>query len=648
MNAKQIRLGLVSLNQIPLDWRGNTERIRRALSRAGEAEADLVLLPELCVTGYGCEDYFYHPATASRALEYVHELAMEVPDRVVFIGLPFYFEHTLYNVVAVLHGGKVRALIPKTHLAKDGIHYEPRWFHPWPDGLKTTCSLNGEDVPIGVLNLSFRGVSLGVEVCEDAWVKPDKRPCRHLDRPRLILNASASHFSMGKADIRENLVLDSSRNYDCYYAYSNLVGCESGRAVYDGGTMVACKGRMIHQGPHLFLHDVHLEALDLEFAEEAAGGHVDLDLGDGNTAPKREKAGPRLVPQYESREEEFAMAASLALFDYMRKSRSRGFVLSLSGGVDSTVVAVLIWITAGRVLHELSSAERQVALDYFSGLNVDVKTPQELVSQWLLTVYQATANSGSVTRDAASAVAHALGAEHVELDVEPMVRHYTQAVEQAVGRPLTWGRDDIALQNIQARSRGPSVWMLANLRGSLLVSTSNRSEVAVGYATMDGDTCGGLAPIAGVEKTFLRRWLQIMENQGCAGIEPLPVLNCVNQQAPTAELRPPEETQEDEKDLMPYPVLDALERFVIGRRLTPVQAFRQLRKDQHGYKAEKLREWTAKFCRMFAVTQWKRERYAPAFHLDDRSLDPKTWARLPILSGAFQVELEELYRESLE
>ena len=131
----------------------------------------------------------------------------------------------------------------------------------------------------------------------------------------------------------------------------------------------------------------------------------------------------------------------------------------------------------------------------------------------------------------------------MRLDVDPVVSLYSQIIEQSIDRELSWATDDIALQNIQARTRGPSVWMLANLRNALLLATSNRSEAAVGYATMDGDTCGGLSPIAGIDKAFLRKWLQWMEIEGPSRASPIPELSQVNCQQPTAELRPQESGQ---------------------------------------------------------------------------------------------------------
>ena len=212
----------------------------------------------------------------------------------------------------------------------------------------------------------------------------------------------------------------------------------------------------------------------------------------------------------------------------------------------------------------------------------------------------------------------------------------------ALGRPLDWGRDDVARQNVQARARSPGVWMLANLTGKLLVSTSNRSEAAVGYATMDGDTSGGIAPIAGIDKAYLRRWLAWLEKAGPEGLGPIPALAAVNVQAPTAELRPAAAHQTDEADLMPYDVLDRAERSAIRDRLGPIEVWRRLQADFPDHDRGQLARWTEKFFTLWSRNQWKRERYAPSFHLDDESLDPKTWCRFPILSGGYARELAAL------
>ncbi|MCA9758393.1 MAG: NAD(+) synthase, partial [Candidatus Eisenbacteria bacterium] len=226
------------------------------------------------------------------------------------------------------------------------------------------------------------------------------------------------------------------------------------------------------------------------------------------------------------------------------------------------------------------------------------------------------------------------------------VQSYREMIEGAIGRTLSWETDDLTLQNIQARVRAPGVWMLANLHGALLLATSNRSEAAVGYATMDGDTCGGLSPIAGIDKDFLRRWLRWFEVEGPDGQGPLPALHAVNEQQPTAELRPLERAQTDEGDLMPYAILDEIEDAAIGEKRMPLEVWRELRHEHPDEDPKQLARWVERFFRLWCRNQWKRERYAPSFHVDDKNLDPKTWCRFPILSGGFEREIEQLRKAS--
>ena len=328
---------------------------------------------------------------------------------------------------------------------------------------------------------------------------------------------------------------------------------------------------------------------------------------------------------------------TLALFDYLRKSRSRGFVLSISGGADSAAAACIVSLMVDRALGELGPKRFAEKVGLGAQPNASA-----WVAQLLCCAYQPTDNSTAITQSAATRLATALGATFYVLNVQQIVDAYEQLIGDAVGRTLTWDQDDITLQNIQARARGPSVWMLANMRGALLLSTSNRSEAAVGYATMDGDTCGGLSPIAGIDKAFLRHWLRWLETEGPLGMSPIPALHEVNVQTPTAELRPPESEQTDEGDLMPYPILDVIERLAIGDKLPPADCLEVLQSEFPEHSEDTLRVWVRRFFQLWSRNQWKRERYAPSFHVDDKNLDPKTWCRFPILSGGFAQELSEL------
>jgi len=181
--------------------------------------------------------------------------------------------------------------------------------------------------------------------------------------------------------------------------------------------------------------------------------------------------------------------------------------------------------------------------------------------------------------------------------------------------------------------------MLANINNALLLATSNRSESAVGYATMDGDTAGSISPIAGIDKAFVRQFLIWMQQQlGYDGLQ------YVNNLQPSAELRPAKEAQTDEKDLMPYEVLNQIERMAFYDRLSPQQVYARLL-TQEVAAPDVLQGWVTKFYSLWARNQWKRERYAPSFHLDDYNLDPRSWLRFPILSGGFREELAELNKE---
>ncbi len=341
------------------------------------------------------------------------------------------------------------------------------------------------------------------------------------------------------------------------------------------------------------------------------------------------------------KEEEFTRAVTLGLFDYLRKSRSHGFVVSLSGGADSTAVSCLVAQAIRFAAAELGLDGVKQKLGFLRGLEA-IPDAEGLIARLLTCVYQASSNSSTTTRDAARRVAQALGATFHEFDITVLVDEYTKMVERGLGRRLTWATDDIALQNIQARVRSPGIWMVANLQNALLLATSNRSEAAVGYATMDGDTSGGLSPIAGIDKAFLRQWLRWLETEGPLGLGAIPELAVVNRQAPTAELRPLESKQTDEDDLMPYPVLDAIEKAAIRDKQTPVEVFVRLQVEFPKHSRAELGLWVERFFRLWCRNQWKRERYAPSFHLDDENLDPKTWCRFPILSGGFERELQEL------
>ncbi len=655
---KLIKVAAAVLNQTALAWDDNKRHILSAIRAAREQRVSILCLPELCITGYGCEDAFHSPGVQRLAQEVLLEILPETRGMIVSLGLPLRYGGALFNTACLVADGQILGFVAKQNLANEGIHYEPRWFRPWPGGVCLETEFAGRRYPLGDLIFKCGDVALGFEICEDAWVSD--RPGADLARRNVdvILNPSASHFAFNKHQTRRRFVLEGSRAFAVSYVYANLLGNEAGRAIYDGDAMIASGGQMMAVGPRFSYADFCVTAalvdIDVTRMNRARAGTFRVDiLAERTACASADFHFPAIQPEtleltsaaWENgpyvKEEEFARAVALGLFDYLRKSRSQGFVVSISGGVDSATVTILSALLIRFGSGELGLPGFLEKLSYIPGLK-DVTGPQEVVRRLLTCAYQATRNSSATTWEAARGVAEAVGAQCYRFNVDELVQNYVGAVSQAVGRPLTWEQDDVALQNIQARVRAPSVWLLANLQGALLLSTSNRSEAAVGYATMDGDTCGGLSPIAGIDKAFLRRWLVWMERHGPESIGPQPALAKVNQQPPTAELRPPAAKQTDEEDLMPYDVLDEIERAAIRDKLTPLEVLQRIESRRGPYTRRQLALWVERFFRLWCRNQWKRERYAPSFHLDDENLDPKTWCRFPILSGGFERELQEL------
>lgn len=658
----RVLVASAALNQTPLDWDGNVARIREALRRAKQGGAKVVCLPELCVTGYGCEDAFHSSGVLAEALDTVAALASDTKGIAAAVGLPLEVHGAVYSAVALLVDGRVAGFVCKQHLAGDGIHYEPRWFKPWPKRVVSSVTVRGKAVPVGDLIFDLGGVRIGFEICEDAWVA--ERPGIDLARHGvdIILNSSASPFSFGKFEVRKRFVLEGSRACGVSYVYSNLLGCEAGRIIYDGGALISSHGELVAQGRRLSFEDVEvvLGVVDVErsrlMRRRQASFRPALDAGERLvTLPAfsltTKKQAPTSAPEaWECspvlKHEEFARAEMLGLFDYMRKSKSEGFVVSLSGGVDSSAASCLVSLMVKHGVAQLGLPGFKKKLSHVQGI-ASLKGEAALTKRLLACVYQASENSSKETRDAARAVAKEIGAEFFEISIAGLVGEYEQLISTATGVRLSWKEHDIARQNIQARVRSPAVWLLTNLRRALLLSTSNRSEAAVGYTTMDGDSSGGLSPLGGIDKAYLREWLSWLETHGPSALTKFKTLRLVNVQAPTAELRPLKEKQTDEGDLMPYVVLDAIERLAIRDKLLPVAVHERLVEQLQGrYAPRDLARWVERFFTLWSRNQWKRERYAPSFHLDDENLDPKTWCRFPILSGGFETELRALRKRT--
>lgn len=605
---KKLRIGGACLNQTPIDWENNYSNIELAINSAINDGVELLCLPELCITGYGCEDLFLSQWITEVAKGQLLKIKKLTNGIAVCVGLPVIFENKIYNCSCLLSDGEILGFYAKQRLANDGVHYEPRWFTAWESGRVTEINIDGCIYPIGHTTFLLNGYRVGFEICEDAW--QEDRPIsyihKHVD---IVLNPSASHFAFKKAAYREKIVVESSRKYECIYLYTNLLGNEAGRMIYDGDILIASHGTLIGRNKRLSFENYRLLALDLE----------------EDTAVK-----PIVKQDFCSQNEEFSHAAALALFDYLRKSRSKGFILSLSGGADSSCLATLVSLSIRYALEQLGKDGFEKKLG-FELVSADEK---EITQQIFTTAYQATINSSGKTLASAKHLAESIGATFYHWNIDAQVTSSIKIIEYAIGRALTWEEDDITLQNIQARSRSPIIWMLANLNNALLLATSNRSEGDVGYSTMDGDTSGSISPIAGIDKFFILNWLKYAEKElGFHG------LKLVNDLTPTAELRPHNQHQTDEEDLMPYEALVKIEREAVLYGKSPEMILQSL---SGTYDTQLLKSWINKFFLLWARNQWKRERYAPGFHFDDFNIDPRSWYRFPILSGGYKYELQNL------
>jgi NAD+ synthase (glutamine-hydrolysing) len=609
---RTLKIGGATVNQTPIDWKNNVANIIEAIEAAKKEQVAILCLPELCLTGYGCEDLFLSDWLSAKAWQHLQAIIPHCNNITVNVGLPLRINNITYNGACVISHQKILGIALKQNLARDGVHYEPRWFDAWTPGVVKEIEIGGQKINVGDLIFEVHGIKFGFEICEDAWRK-EKRPGYRLCEQGvdLILNPSASHFAMGKSLLREKeVVIDGSLIFHCVYVFSNLLGNEAGRMIYDGDIIIGQHGKIVALNNRLSFKNFNLVSTEVNF--DQPGLTKSLPLTDGK-----------------EKNEEMVRAASLGLYDYLRKSKAKGFVLSLSGGADSSLCAVLVSEMARRAISEngIEKFQHQLSLS-------EIKNSAEAIKQLLACAYQGTRNSSETTLTAAKELANSIGATFHQWNVDDEVEANKATIENALQRKLKWETDDIALQNIQARTRSPLIWLLANVKQCILLTTSNRSEGDVGYATMDGDTSGSLAPIAGLDKPFIIQWLKWAEkNLGYTG------LSFVNNLQPTAELRPLERSQTDEKDLMPYTLLVAIEEQAIQWRKSPTEVYLELTKT---IQDPLLKAYIKKFFKLWSINQWKRERIAPSFHLDEINVDPRSWCRFPILSGSFAEELAEL------
>jgi NAD+ synthase (glutamine-hydrolysing) len=509
-----MRLALAQINSVVGDVDGNAAKVVDWIERARGANADLVLFPELVVTGYPPEDLLLRPGFIRAARRAVEGIAKEAHGVTVMVGAP-HLDTDLFNACFVLAHGEIRCVYRKRYLPNYGVFDEDRYFAPGYDDFL----------------LRFGEVLVGPTICEDIWQPGPPATDLALAGAQLITNISASPFHVGKDREREEMLKVRATDNCCFVALCNAVGAQD-ELVFDGHSVVLDdEGKVLARAAGFEeellvvdldpvaavgrrLRDVRRRALARERVEVTA---TEFEL-----APPREQtapAHPELAPQLDELEQ-MRLALELGLRDYVTKNGFGDVVIGLSGGIDSALTAALCVeaLGADRV-HGVSMPSRY---------------------------------SSEGTRGDAQKLAESLGIDFREIPIEPMVEAYNAALAET----FTGRESDLTEENLQARVRGTLLMALSNKFGWLVIATGNKSELSVGYSTLYGDLAGGFALIKDVYKTDVFRLSKWLNER--AGRELIPT--SIIDRAPSAELRA---DQLDEDSLPPYPKLDkVLEAYV--------------------------------------------------------------------------------------
>jgi len=507
-----VRLALAQINVVVGDLDGNRERILSSLADARREGAELVLFPELAVTGYPPEDLLLRPAFVRAAERSLRQIAAACTEVTALVGTPW-FDRDLFNACAVCADGEVRSVYRKRYLPNYGVFDEDRYFAPGR----------------GLVLLRLGQTLVGPTVCEDIWQPGPPATDLALAGAELLVNISASPFHVGKAEDREEMLVTRARDNSAFLAFCNLVGGQD-ELVFDGHSVVLDdEGEVVARAPGFEeallvvdvdpteaiarrLRDVRRRSLAREREDEQEPELV--ELGE-SVVPTQSLVRAGSVVPFADPLEQMRRALVLALTDYVGKNGFREVVLGLSGGIDSAVVAALA---------------------------VDALGPERVHCVSMSSRY-----SSEGTRTDAERLAENLGCDFRELPIESAV----VALDEVAG-----GLEGLAAENLQARVRGMLLMALSNTHGWLVLATGNKSELSVGYSTLYGDLAGGFALIKDVFKTDVFRLARHLNERVARELIPVSII----ERAPSAELRA---DQRDEDSLPPYAVLDrVLEAYV--------------------------------------------------------------------------------------
>jgi NAD+ synthase (glutamine-hydrolysing) len=519
----RLRIALAQVNTRVGDVEGNAELVRDGALQAREAGASLVVFPELTMTGYPAEDLWLKPHFLRATHDALERVAADLDDVVALVGFAD-ADAAVHNAAAAVGDGAIRGVYRKMLLPNYGVFDERRYFEA------------GHQPAL----LSVGGVLVGVTVCEDIWFPGPPASVEALAGASLIVNLSASPYHRGKGAFREGMLADRATETGAAFALCNLVGAQD-ELVFDGHSLVvSSSGEVLARGAQ-FEPDLVVCDLTLPVATDSAG---DREAGpdappSGPTAPVIASfPAPRGQPSAEAQcseprepldaDAEVYAALVLGLRDYVEKNGFERVLVATSGGIDSALVALIAADSLG--------ADRVTC------------------------VVMPSPHSSPDTQADARAIAANLGADVIEIPIEPAMEAYERMLAGRDGTRADADAAGLAAENIQARIRGNLVMAISNRTGWLVLATGNKSELSVGYATLYGDMAGGFAVLKDVPKTLVYRLTR--HRNAVAGRELVPA--SVIDRAPSAELRP---DQRDEDSLPPYDLLDhILEAYVENYR----------------------------------------------------------------------------------
>jgi NAD+ synthase (glutamine-hydrolysing) len=529
-----LHIALCQMNAVVGDIAGNERAIRDAIARAREADAQLVLFPELALTGYPPEDLLLKEHFLRDARAALDRIAAATTGIVALVGFPER-EDDVYNALAVLSDGAVQAVYRKVHLPNYGVFDEQRYFQSGT----------------GPALIELGDARVGLTICEDIWEPGPPASAEARAGAALIVNVSASPYHAGKGLERERMLAQRARDNLCPIAFCAMVGGQD-ELVFDGHSLVLDHHGDVIARAGQFTEELLIATLDLEAAQtqrlrdarqraparearESVPTLARLARPEPTAAAgtAEDHVGGSIAPLLEPTAEVYA-ALVTGLRDYVRKNGFRRVVLGLSGGIDSALVVCIA---------------------------ADALGPEGVAAVVMPSPY-----SSAETQEDARLLARHLGVELFELPIEPAMKAYDAALEEVFAGTAP----GLAEENIQARIRGNLLMALSNKFGWLVLATGNKSEMSVGYSTLYGDLAGGLAVIKDCPKTVVYALARHVNE--VAGGERIPA--SIVERAPSAELR---HDQRDEDSLPPYavldPILDAYVEDDLGREQLLLRGF---------------------------------------------------------------------------